>query len=219
MLGGQAEFSTFLSILDAAGMGEMLAGTSPLTIFAPTNEAFDALPPQVVDTLRANPQVVMEILQYHITAGRYTAADLRVVQPATLNGLLLTVTPQGDTFLVNDALVTAADLEATNGIAHAIDRILVPPLEPGVQPLVIDDSGVPTFVGPQLTVVGSAQPGTTVLIELNGEPFGQPATVGPDSRWAISGEVTPGDYQIMGYMLDSSGGLMAISRPVALQVR
>lgn len=200
-------------------MAAGLAEPGSLTVFAPTNDAFALLPPPVIDQLRANPQALAAVLQYHVTLGRYTAADLLVVQPATVNGLLLTVTPQDNTLLVNDALVIEADLMATNGIVHAIDRILVPPLAPGVQPVVIDESGVPTFVGPQLTVVGSAQPGTTVLIELNGEPFGQPAAVGPDGRWAVGGEVSPGDYRIIGYMLDGTGALMAISRPVALQVR
>lgn len=219
LLAGRAEFSTLLSVIETAGMVEGLAEPGALTVFAPTNDAFALLPQQVIDQLRANPQALATILQYHVALGRYTAADLLVVQPATLNGLLLTVTPQDNTLLINDALVTEADLPATNGIVHAIDRILVPPLEPGVRPVVIDDSGVTTFFGSQLTVTGTAQPGDTVMVTLNGESFGQPAIVGPDTQWAVSGEVTPGEYRIVAYMLDNAGVLRAVSRPVTLQVR
>lgn len=219
LLAGRAEFSTLLSVIETAGMVEGLAVPGALTVFAPTNDAFALLPQQVIDQLRANPQALATILQYHVALGRYTAADLLVVQPATLNGLLLTVTPQDNTLLINDALVTEPDLPASNGIVHAIDRILVPPLEPGVRPVVIDDSGVSTFFGSQLTVTGTAEPGNTVMVTLNGESFGQPAIVDPNTQWAVSGEVTPGDYRIVAYMLDGAGVLRSVSRPVTLQVK
>lgn len=217
LLAGRPEFSTLVSVLQTAGVLDGLAAGGPFTVFAPTNEAFDALPARVVDGLRANPQALTNVLQYHITLGRYTAADLTVVQPATLNGRLLTIVPAGDTLAVNDALVTTADIEATNGLVHAIDRILVPPLAEGVRPPVIDGSGVATFSGTVLTVVGTAEPNRTLLVELNGEPFGE-AIVDVNGAWAVTGNVTPGEYIIVAYMLDSAGTLEAISRPVQLLV-
>jgi uncharacterized surface protein with fasciclin (FAS1) repeats len=218
VLAGRPEFSTLLSVVETAGMLGDLAAAGSLTVFAPTNEAFERLPQPIIDGLRANPPVLAGVLQYHMTRGRYEAADLRVVQPATLNGRLLTITPQGDTFLVNDATVVEADIPAANGVVHAIDRILVPPLAEGVRPPVIDESGVSSFEGPALTVVGTAEPGRAILVALNGELLGQ-ATVGPDTAWSVAGDVTPGEYQIVAYMLDATGALEAISRPVALTVR
>ncbi len=141
------------------------------------------------------------------------------MQPATLNGRLLTITSQNDALTVNDALVTEADIAAVNGVVHAIDRLLVPPLAVGVRPPVIDESGVPIFTGPLLTIVGTAEPNRTVLVELNGESFGQPVVVGPDGGWAVAGDVTPGEYRIIAYMLDAAGALQAISRPVTLPIR
>lgn len=217
VLAARPEFSTLLSVLQAVGAVETLTQAGPFTTFAPTNEAFDGLPPQVMDGLRADPQALSDVLQYHITRGRYTAADLRVVQPATLNGRLLSIIPTGDTLAVNDALVTAPDIEAGNGLVHAIDRILVPPLAAGVRPPVIDTSGVATFSGSVLTIVGTAEPNRRLLVELNGEPFGE-AVVDANGVWAVTGNVTPGDYAIIAYMLDSAGVLEAISRPVQLLV-
>lgn len=219
LLADRAEFSTLLSVLDTTGLTETLTEQGPFTVFAPSNAAFEALPPSVIDGLLANPPILAQLLQYHVTRGRYLAADLAVVQPATVNGRLLTITQSGEGLAVNDALVTSTDLVAGNGIVHAIDRILVPPLAEGVRPPVIDASGVPTFAGTFLTIVGTAEPNLTILVELNGEPFGQPAVTTAAGTWSVSGDVTPGDYQIVAYMLDASGGLAAISRPVNLQVR
>ena len=217
VLAARPEFSTLLSVLEAAGVADTLTEAGQFTVFAPTNEAFDALPAQVVDGLRANTQALATVLQYHITQGRYTTDNLLVVQPATLNGRLLTITPMGDTLAVNDALVTMPDIAATNGLVHAIDRILVPPLAEGVRPPVIDASGVATFSGTVLTIVGTAEPNRRLLVELNGEPFGE-TTVDANGAWAVTGNVTPGDYTIVAYMLDSAGTLEAISRPVQLVV-
>lgn len=219
LLGSSPEFANFWAVLQGTELRATLAEPTAFTIFAPTNEAFDQLPPRVIDGLTANPQVLDQLLQYHIARGRYTAADLLIVQPATLNGRLLTIAPQGDSLAVNDAVVTAADIPAANGVIHALDRILVPPLAVGVRPPIIDVSGVPVFVGSFLTVVGTAEPNSTILVELNGESFGQPVVVGPDATWAASGDVTPGEYQIIAYMLDASGALQAISRPVTLPVQ
>lgn len=219
LLASDPEFSTLLSFLQTAGLFDTLTQGGPFTAFAPTNEAFATLPQQVIDGLLANPQILSEVLRYHIARGQYLAADLLIVQPTTVNERLLTITPQGDSLAVNDALVTRADIPATNGVVHAIDRILVPPLAPGVQPPVIDESGVPTFFGSVLTIVGTAEPNRTILVELNGEPFGAPAIVDANGAWSVVGDVTPGDYSIVAYMLSDSGALEVITQPVPLQVR
>ena len=200
-------------------MAGLLAGPDPLTLFAPTNEAFDLLPQRVIDGLTANPEALSTVIQYHLTRGRHTLADLQVVQPATLNDRLLTIGSRDGRPTVNDAIITEADMPAANGIIHAIDRILVPPLAEGVRLPIIDDSGVATFTGSFLTIVGTAEPNRTILVELNGEPFGDAAVVSPEGQWSVSGNVSPGDYQIVAFMLRASDALEAISRPVALSVR
>lgn len=218
LLAGQPDLSTLGSALGVAGLGETFAEPGPYTLFAPTNDAFAALPESVVEALLANPQALSQLLQYHALMGRSTIADLRVVQPATLNSRLLTFAPQGDSLSVNGATILTADVDAGNGIVHVIDRVLLPPLAVGVRPPVIDESGVPTFAGPALTVIGTAEPGRTILVELNGEPFGAPATVDANGNWAVAGDVGPGDYRIVAFMLNGAT-LEAIAPPVSLLVQ
>lgn len=219
LLRSRPEFSTLLGAIETAGFTDDLSGPNALTLFAPTNDAIAALPPSIVERLLANPTALAGVLRYHITAGHYSAADLRTVAPATLNGRLLTITPQGDGLLVNDATMLTADIPAGNSVVHAIDRVLVPPLAVGVRPPVVDESGVSTFSGAQLTVVGTAEPNRTILVELNGESFGATAVVDANGAWQVTGPVSPGEYRIVAYMLDSQGTLEAISRPVSLTVQ
>jgi len=158
------------------------------------------------------------VLRYHVTQGRHTAVELRTVQPSTIDGRLLTVTMQADGQTINGALMTETDIAAGNGIIHAIDRILLPPLVAGVRPPIIDESGVATFVGPHLTVVGKAEPGRTIRVELNGEAFGEAVVVDANGGWQVSGDVSAAEYRIVAFMLNGAT-LEAFSRPVALTVR
>ena len=217
-LQSQPELATLLAAVQAAGLAEALAGPGVFTVFAPTNDAFAALPQPVVDALLANPTALSQLLQYHIVRGRHTAAQLRTVQPATLNGRLLTIAPEGDGITINGAAVLAADVAAGNGLLHVIDRILLPPLAAGVRPPIINESGVATFVGPRLTVTGTAEPGRTIYIEMSGEAFGAPAVVDASGNWQVSGDVGPGEYVIVAFMVNGAT-LEALSRPVALAVR
>lgn len=216
-LQSRPELSTLLAAAQAAGLAETLAGPGQFTVFAPTNEAFAALPQPVVDALLANPEALAQLLQYHVIRGRSTVAQLQIVQPATLNSRLLTIAPAGDSITVNGAAVLAADVEAGNGLIHVIDRILLPPLATGVRPPIINESGVPTFGGPHLTVVGTAEPGRTLYVELNGEAFGAPAVVDARGDWQVSGDVGAGEYTIVAFMVNGAT-LEAFSRPVALAV-
>ena len=217
-LQSRPELATLLAAVQAAGLAEALAGPGVFTVFAPTNDAFAALPQPVVDALLANPTALSQLLQYHIVRGRHTAAQLRTVQPATLNGRLLTIAPEGDGITINGAAVLAADVAAGNGLLHVIDRILLPPLAAGVRPPIINESGVATFVGPRLTVTGTAEPGRTIYIEMSGEAFGAPAVVDASGNWQVSGDVGPGEYAIVAFMVNGAT-LEALSRPVALAVR
>jgi uncharacterized surface protein with fasciclin (FAS1) repeats len=123
-------FTTLLAALEAAGLDTVLAGPGPFTVFAPTDEAFAALPDGTVEALLADPSgALTQILLYHVVGSRVQASDLYDgLQLGMLNGTT-TVTIGGTpvTVRINDAQVTVADLYASNGIVHVIDAVLVPP--------------------------------------------------------------------------------------------
>ncbi len=126
---GNEDFSTLVSAVDAAGLVETLSGEGPFTVFAPTNEAFDALPEGTLDSLLAeeNSDQLTSILTYHVVPSAAMAADLSDGQELeTVNGETLTVSIDGDTVMVGDATVTQADIEASNGVIHVIDTVLMP---------------------------------------------------------------------------------------------
>lgn len=212
------QFTILEGLLQTSGMAESLPVSGPFTLFAPTDAAFARLPQRVIDDLSTNPQALSRLLQFHILSGVHTTADLLAAPPTTLNGFILDSASHGDEMTIGGAQIVAADVPAAGGIIQAVDRVLLPPLAEDVQPPMIDDSGVHTFAGTSLTIVGTAEPNRTMIIEMNGEPFGQPALVDADGNWSVNGEVAPGDYEIIAYMLDATNGLEAISQPVILQV-
>ena len=121
--------STLATALRLTGLDVVLSREGPLTVFAPTNEAFAALPAGTLDALIANPSQLANVLQYHVTAGRVRSTDLSNNQQVTtlLQGAApLTVTIADGSVRIKDATVVAADIEAVNGVVHVIDRVLVP---------------------------------------------------------------------------------------------
>lgn len=119
-------FTTLLAAVDAAGLGDTLAGEGPFTVFAPSDEAFAKLPAGTVESLLADPATLTDVLTYHVVPGRVTAADAAVLTSApTVQGGELPITTGGGIH-VGDATVISADIEATNGVIHVIDRVLLP---------------------------------------------------------------------------------------------
>jgi uncharacterized surface protein with fasciclin (FAS1) repeats len=119
-------FTTLLTAVDAAGLGETLAEGGPFTVFAPTDEAFASLPEGTVESLLQDPATLTGILTYHVVAGRVTAEDAAGLSSATtVQGSELPVSSEGGIH-VGDASVVSADIEASNGIIHVIDRVLLP---------------------------------------------------------------------------------------------
>ena len=124
-----SNLTTLVAAVQAAGLVETLSGPGPFTVFAPPNSAFDALPAGTVATLvrPENRAQLTSILTYHVVAGRLMASDLRDGQVlTTVNGQRLTVRKTGNTVTVGGATVTQADVRASNGVAHVIDRVLMP---------------------------------------------------------------------------------------------
>jgi uncharacterized surface protein with fasciclin (FAS1) repeats len=125
---GAGNFSTLVAAVTAADLVETLSGTGPFTVFAPTDEAFAALPAGVLDALLLpeNKAVLAQILTYHVVSGTVMAADVTDGDVATVEGSNITLsTASGVT--VNGANVVAADVMASNGVIHAIDAVILPP--------------------------------------------------------------------------------------------
>ncbi|MAV74663.1 MAG: hypothetical protein CME53_10330 [Halieaceae bacterium] len=125
-----AGFSTLVTAVEAAGMTEdLLDANANLTVFAPTNDAFDALPDGALDELLADPDALANVLAYHVypdTVDSATAIALDGNSITMLNGESVAVSVVDGNLFVNDAQVVAADVEASNGIIHVIDQVLIP---------------------------------------------------------------------------------------------
>ena len=120
-------FTTLLAAAEAAGLVDALKAEGPLTVFAPTDEAFAALPEGTVEGLLADTEALTAILTYHVVSGAVMSGDLSDgMEAETLNGGMITISIDGDTVMVNDSTVTAADIEASNGVIHVIDAVLLP---------------------------------------------------------------------------------------------
>lgn len=118
-------FSTLVAAVQAAGLVEALSGEGPLTVFAPTDDAFAKLPPGTVQTLVDNPPQLARILKYHVVAGHWAKSD--IAKEDTLPSLESSPIPVrvDPAFEVKNATVVAADIEATNGIIHVIDNVIL----------------------------------------------------------------------------------------------
>ena len=126
---GSADHTTLVAAVKAAGLAETLSGKGPFTVFAPTNEAFAALPAGAVDNL-LKPEMKKDltgVLTYHVVAGALKAADLKDGQKLkTVEGQDLTVSVKDGKVMINGANVTIADVVSSNGITHVIDKVLMP---------------------------------------------------------------------------------------------
>ena len=123
------DLSTLVAAVTAGDLAATLQGKGPFTVFAPTNQAFSDIQ-STVDTLLkpANKADLQKVLTYHVVPGTYTAADLKDGQElTTVQGQKLTVSVNGSTVKVNDATVEKADVNASNGVVHVINKVLVPP--------------------------------------------------------------------------------------------
>jgi phosphate transport system substrate-binding protein len=138
---GDENFSTLVSLVEAAGLVDTLNGEGPFTVFAPTNDAFAALPTLLVDYLVANPDALAQVLTYHVVPAAVMSADVATGSVATVEGSELTVVVNEMGVRIDNATVTIVDVEASNGVIHAIDTVLLPPAElPAVDPLAASDN-------------------------------------------------------------------------------
>lgn len=125
-------FKTLLAAAEAAGLVETLKGAGPLTVFAPTDEAFAKLPAGTVEALLKDREKLAAILSYHVVAGKVMSADVvkaGSAKPATAQGQTLDVRVVDGKVKVNAATVVKADVLASNGVIHVIDTVVLPPVK------------------------------------------------------------------------------------------
>lgn len=123
-------FTTLVAAVQAAGLVETLKGEGPFTVFAPSDAAFEKLPPGTVEALLQDRAALSSILTFHVVPGRIMAADIvsaGSAKPRTVNGEMLDVQVRDGKVYVNGAQVTTADVAASNGVIHVIDSVLLPP--------------------------------------------------------------------------------------------
>lgn len=134
-------FSTLAELVSIAGLTDTLNGAGPFTVFAPTNDAFALLPAPVMDYLRSDTALLSRVLTYHVAAGEVTSADATTMMAASVEGSALSIVVDEMGVHVENATVTQADIDAANGVIHAIDTVLIPPVElPEVDPLAVVDN-------------------------------------------------------------------------------
>ncbi len=118
-------FTTLVAAVEAAGLVETLKGDGPFTVFAPTDEAFAALPAGTVEGLLEDPEALAAILTYHVVPGKVMSTDLsNNMMATTVNGADVTIMAEGGV-TVNGANVVTADIEASNGVIHVIDAVIL----------------------------------------------------------------------------------------------
>ena len=121
------QLSTLSKLVNDTGLADTLRGPGPYTVFAPTDDAFKAIPAATMTALGSDRERLMAILMYHVVPGKVVAADVRNGPAKTAQGANVALARSGTFVTVDDAVVTAADVSATNGVVHVVDRVLLPP--------------------------------------------------------------------------------------------
>jgi len=120
-------FKTLAKALTAAGLVDTLKGNGPFTVFAPTDEAFAKLPAGTLESLLADIPKLKAILTYHVVPGKVMASEVVKINSATtVNGKSLGIKVDGGSVMVDNAKVIQPDVEASNGVIHVIDTVVLP---------------------------------------------------------------------------------------------
>lgn len=120
-------FNTLVAAVQAAGLVETLSGPGPFTVFAPTDEAFAQIPADELNALLADKDALTAVLTYHVVAGKVLARDVVGLSSAeTVNGQSIRISVKDGKVMVDEATVVATDIEASNGVIHVIDKVILP---------------------------------------------------------------------------------------------
>lgn len=124
----ESDLSTFNQLVQQAGLKDALQGSTPVTVFAPTNEAFKALPAATLEALSKNPEELRMVLKHHVVPGLHTQASISgAVMMSTIADTKLPVSKAGDFLTVESGLVIKGDIQTSNGVLHIIDAVALPP--------------------------------------------------------------------------------------------
>ena len=122
--------STLNGLVIQAGLTDTLRGAGPFTVFAPTNEAFKAVPAKTLESLGKDPAALKAVLTFHVLPVKAMAADVKNGKVKTVNGADLELGKAGDFVTIGEnAIVTKSDIAASNGVVHVIDTVLMPPVK------------------------------------------------------------------------------------------
>jgi uncharacterized surface protein with fasciclin (FAS1) repeats len=121
------QLSTLNTLVVKTGLADTLKTGGPYTVFAPTNEAFAAVPAKTMDELGNDPARLKALLAYHVVPGKVTADAVKNGNAKTVEGADLALSRSGQFVTVEDAMVQTPDIDATNGVVHKVDRVLMPP--------------------------------------------------------------------------------------------
>jgi uncharacterized surface protein with fasciclin (FAS1) repeats len=130
LAGATGDLSTLAAAIKAGNLVETLQGEGPFTVFAPTNAAFEALPEGTLESLLKpeNKEKLIQVLTYHVIPGKVKSKDLKDgMMAGTVQGSEVKISISGGKVGVNDASVTSADVMASNGVVHVIDKVILPP--------------------------------------------------------------------------------------------
>jgi uncharacterized surface protein with fasciclin (FAS1) repeats len=121
-------FKTLTKLVTKAGLAGTLSSSGPYTVFAPTDAAFRKVPKSTLKSLAKHPAKLRAVLLYHVVAGRVPSSEVVMLKSAkTLNGKSVRIHTAGGKVFVNNAKVTKADINASNGVIHVVNRVLIPP--------------------------------------------------------------------------------------------
>jgi uncharacterized surface protein with fasciclin (FAS1) repeats len=128
-----SRFSTLVELVKAAGLVDTLKGDGPFTVFAPTNDAFAKVPAAKLAELKSNPDMLKKVLLYHVIPAKVAAADAKTMMATTAEGSSASVKVKmmgnAPSVMVDNAKVVQADIMASNGVIHAIDKVLMPKMD------------------------------------------------------------------------------------------
>jgi len=123
-------FNTLAKALTVAGLVETLKSEGPFTVFAPTDEAFAKIPESTLTALLNDKEQLTKVLLYHVVSGKVMSTDVVKIKSAkTVEGSEAKITVDGEAVMVDNAKVVSADIEASNGVIHVIDSVIMPPAE------------------------------------------------------------------------------------------
>ena len=121
------QLSTLNRLIAEAGLVDTLKGPGPYTLFAPSDDAFKAVPAKTMDELAKDKARLRAVLTYHVVPGKLMAAEVKMGSVKTVNGAEVGLSKAGAFVAFDEAVVTQADVPATNGVVHVIDKVIVPP--------------------------------------------------------------------------------------------